>query len=205
VTSNDRLRFTQYVQSTHGWLHREAYRLCRDWHEAEDLVQVTLWRVYRRWERLTEQEQLTAYTRRTLLHAYLSEHRRPRWKYEISQPQLPDTGGPAPTHAVEERVTLAAGLNRLGPRQRAVVVLRFYADLSVEQTAAAMGCSTGTVTSQTHRALNALHGTLTLSPEVQRPRQELIELGQTRCEDQLPTRRRGIQGIWAATGGTVIP
>jgi RNA polymerase sigma-70 factor (sigma-E family) len=153
--------FADYVRLCRGWLRSEAYRLCHDWHEAEDLVQVTLYQVYRRWDQLTARDQLTAYVRRTLLCAYLGERRRPRWRYEISQLHLPEMSEPARTPSVDEQIFMITVLNQLGPRQRTVVALRFYADLSVEQTATAMGCSVGTVTSQTHRALNALRRALT--------------------------------------------
>jgi RNA polymerase sigma-70 factor (sigma-E family) len=149
--------FTDYARAIRKRLCWEAYRLCRDWYEAEDLAQLTLHKVHRRWGRLTAQDQMIAYTRRALLHVYLSERRRLRWRYEVSQPEPPDTTATAVgNHTVDDRVVLVAALNRLGPRQRAVVVLRFLADLSVEQTAAAMGCSIKTVTSQTHRALATL-------------------------------------------------
>lgn len=159
--NDDLQEFIDYVRLRRAWLWREAYRLCRDWHEAEDLVQMTLCQVYGRWSELTTRDRLAAYTRRTLVLIYLSEHRRPRWRHEISQSQLPESGKPAATSTIEERLLLVAALNRLGSRQRTVVTLRFYADLSVEQTASAMGCSIGTVTSQTHRALHTLRRVLT--------------------------------------------
>ncbi|MGC9670961.1 SigE family RNA polymerase sigma factor [Planosporangium sp. 12N6] len=156
MAAYDRQGFIDYARLIRPWLHREAYRLCRDWHEADDLVQIALYRMYRRWDQLREQSQLAAYARRVLLNTYLSEHRRLRWRYEISQPQLPGQAESSATQQVDDQVYLAAALKRLGPRQRAVVALRFYADLSVEQTAEVLGCSAGTVTSQTHRALTTL-------------------------------------------------
>jgi RNA polymerase sigma-70 factor (sigma-E family) len=146
--------FTVFAASIRKRLHREAYRLCGDWHEAEDLVQLTLYRVYRRWEQLTRHEELSAYTRQALLRAYHSERRRLRWKCEISQDELPELRSVDPN--IDNRITMINSVRRLAPRQRAVVILRFWEDLSVEQAAAILGCSTGTVTSQTHRALNTL-------------------------------------------------
>jgi RNA polymerase sigma-70 factor (sigma-E family) len=156
VTGGSTSPFIAYVRRIRAWLHREAYRLCGDWHEAEDLAQVTLCQMYRRWDRLTDHDQLTAYTRQALLRVYLSERRRLRWKREVSHPQPPDNACVEPYRTVEDRVTLATALDQLAPRQRAVITLRFYGDLSIEQTAAILGCSTGTISSQTHLALKRL-------------------------------------------------
>jgi RNA polymerase sigma-70 factor (sigma-E family) len=150
--------FDLYVRSTRDWLKREAYRLCGDWHEAEDLVQVTLHQVHGRWQRLTGRGQLAAYTRRILLHAYLNEHRRPCWRYEISYADPPDFM--ASDYPPESAPDLVTAVNRLGPRQRAIITLRFWQDLSVEQVATVLNCSPGTVTSQTHRALARLRSML---------------------------------------------
>jgi RNA polymerase sigma-70 factor (sigma-E family) len=147
--------FEAYVRSSWRWLHQEANRLCGDWYEAEDLAQMTLHKIYDKWDRLTQQDQLMAYTRRTLLNTYISQHRRLRCTHEVARAELPDracTGNPT----IDDRITLLKAVQRLGDRQRAVVILRFWNDLSVEQTAQVLGCSVGTVASQTHRALNTL-------------------------------------------------
>jgi len=151
--------FTVFAGSIRRRLHREAYRLCGDWHEADDLVQMTLYKVYGRWNRLTRRDELLAYTRQTLYRTYVSDRRRLRWKCEISYADLPER--PADDHrSVDDRISLVAAMDHLGPRQRAVVVLRFWEDLSIEQTATMLACSKGTVTSQTHRALNTLRTVL---------------------------------------------
>jgi hypothetical protein len=80
--------FGDYAKSIRHWLQWEAYRLCGDWHEAEDLVQETLHKVSRRWEHLGERDVLGGYTHRTLLHTFISERRRPRWTYETSDSEL---------------------------------------------------------------------------------------------------------------------
>lgn len=159
MTSHDRQGgFATYACRIRTWLHREAYRLCGDWHEADDLVQMTLCRVFHRWEELERRDELTAYSYQTLLYVYLSERRRPRRRYEVPQAELPDHGdAPQP---IMDRIVLTAAIRQLAPRQRAVITLRFCQDLTVEQTATVLGCSPGTVTSQTFRALNALRTTL---------------------------------------------
>lgn len=159
--------FDVYAHTVRNWLHREAYRLCSDWHEAEDLVQLTLHKVHRRWEHLDGRDVLGGYTHRTLLRTYLNERRRPRWRYEICLADVPDRPTSLPGDQMNETHTaLMTAVRQLGSRQRAVIALRFWQDLSVEQTATALGCTPGTVTSQTHRALARLRVTLanTASP-----------------------------------------
>ena len=159
IDNGDHLRsFEAYVRANRPRLHIAAYRLCHDWHEAEDLVQAVLLKLYERWGWLTQRDQLGAYCRQALLRTYVSEHRRLRWSRELIQTDPPESEGPA--HRVDDRLTLVAAMKRLGPRQRSVVVLRFWEDLSIEQTAQQMECSSGTVTSQTHRALNVLRSAL---------------------------------------------
>jgi RNA polymerase sigma-70 factor (sigma-E family) len=151
--------FITFVQLTRNWLHRQAYRLCGDWHEAEDLVQLTLLKMYRQWEGLTEPDRLNVYTRQVLLRTFLSERRRQRWECEVICAELPNHSGGA-TRSSDDRITLAWAVDQLASRQRAVVTLRFLEDLSVQQTATALGCSVGTVASQTHRALRNLRAAL---------------------------------------------
>lgn len=146
--------FDNLAQMIRPALRRQAFQLCGDWHEADDLVQITLWRIYLRWDALTEHEQLAAYFRRTLLRTYLQEHRRPRWRFEASWAQPPDGIPEGPV--IDECIVLRAAVSQLAARQRAVITLRFLLDLSVQQTAVMLGCTTGTVTSQTHRALATL-------------------------------------------------
>lgn len=153
--------FSAFIRLHRAWMVREAYWLCRDWHDAEDLTQMTMHKLYRRWDQLAHHEELAAYARQTLLNTFLAERRHSRWRYEISQAELPERNISDAARAVDDRVTLASAMQRLGPRQRAVVSLRFWADLSVEQTAVVLGCSPGTVTSQTHRALAMLRTVLT--------------------------------------------
>lgn len=151
--------FSAFVRSIRGWLRQQAYELCGDWHEADDLVQAALLNVFQRWERLDRRTELGAYARRSVVHSFLSERRRARWRREVVGTIAADavaTDLASERTAVEDRAALLPALQRLGPRQRAVVTLRFLGDLSIEQTAEALGCEPSTVTSQTTRALENL-------------------------------------------------
>ncbi len=150
-----RTEFASYVAAVRARLRRQAYLLCGDWYEADDLVQDALVAVYRRWPALVRRTELDGYTRTVLLRRFLSVRRHLRWHREISQATPPDRPQQR-DDTVEEHIWLTARLRRLPPRQRAVLVLRFYNDLSIAQTAAVLGVSPGTVASQTHKALAAL-------------------------------------------------
>ncbi|MEV6299837.1 sigma-70 family RNA polymerase sigma factor [Actinoplanes sp. NPDC051861] len=153
----DEAEFEAFVRTIRNWLRREAYDICGDWHEADDLVQMALYQVYRRWNALDRRTELGAYARLVVKRSYLTERRRSRWRHEVPASEPADDSLIAAAHAdVDVRVMLLPFLRRLGSRQRAVLALRFLRDLSVEQTARELGCTTGTVTSQTVRALNAL-------------------------------------------------
>jgi RNA polymerase sigma-70 factor (sigma-E family) len=149
--------FEVFVRTIRRWLRREAYGLCGDWHESDDLVQMALWKVYQRWDRLDRHTELGAYARRVMLRCFLTERRRRHWRHEVATHAVPDVVlGPTAHGAIEDRAMLLPALWRLGPRQRAVVTLRLLYDFSVEQTAWALGCVPGTVTSQLVRALETL-------------------------------------------------
>ena len=149
--------YRDYVVTRLDRLRRTAYLLCRDWHTADDLVSIALSKLYRHWGRAREAVSLDAYVRGILLHAWLDERRRP-WRREDAVPYPPDR--PAPEErayaAVTDRAGLSALLATLPRRQRAVVILRFYCDLSIAETAELLGCSEGTVKSQAARGLEML-------------------------------------------------
>jgi RNA polymerase sigma-70 factor (sigma-E family) len=151
--------FTDYVSASRPRLRRQAFALCGDWHEADDLVQDTFVALYRRWPALDRRGELDGYARTVLLHAFLSLRRRVRWRREVLCPESPDWGQNC-DDAQDLRLSVLVQLRRLPPRQRAVVVLRFWEDLSVEQTAAALRISPGTVASQSYKALAALRASL---------------------------------------------
>ena len=143
-------------------LRRTAYLLCGDWHRAEDLVQTSFARVYAAWPRVRDRQALEAYLRRTLLHAHLDESRR-RWRGETPTETLPESPELAADGATEDRMVLRAALAQVPPRQRACLVLRYFDDCSVADTARALDCSEGTVKSNTARGLTALRAALAAS------------------------------------------
>jgi RNA polymerase sigma-70 factor (sigma-E family) len=161
----DEAEFRDFVVSRMEPLRRTAYLLCRDWYTADDLVSITFGKLYRHWRRAVQADNLDAYVRGILTHAWLDERRRP-WRREESTGQPPETVLPPDEPA--DRAALLRLLGGLPPRQRAVVVLRFYCDLSVIQTADILGISEGAVKSQAARGL----GTLRLLAATDYTRQE---------------------------------
>jgi RNA polymerase sigma-70 factor (sigma-E family) len=150
--------YTSYVTARSLWLQRVAYLLCHDWQRAGDLVQTTVTQLYVHWPRAGKVENLDGYTRTILVRAYLTEQRSAWWRRVSVKAEPPDTA--VEPVASEAALDLRAALTALPPRQRAAIVLRFYCDLTVEQTAAELRCSPGTVKSQTSRALAALRRAL---------------------------------------------
>lgn len=145
--------FERFATAVSPPLLKTARLLTGDWHLAQDLLQTTLAKVYTKWGRSGGWESPEAYARRVMVNTHCTWYRR-RWRHELPHDVMPDRpGGTEAMDAVVLADALHRALTRLTPRQRAMVVLRFYDDLSVEQTAAAMGCSSGTVLSTTSRAL----------------------------------------------------
>lgn len=157
MTPTQERDFREFVAARIALWRRTAYLLCRDWHTADDLVSITVGKLYRRWRRVDAAEHPDAYARSVLTRAWLDERRRP-WRREAAvaeppEPRLPaEPAGPG----VADRLTLLDLLSRLPARRRAVVVLRFYCDLSVEETADILSITEGTVKSQAARGLEAL-------------------------------------------------
>lgn len=146
--------YVAYLRARLPRLHRAAYLLCGDADFAEDLVQSTALSLYRKWRRVQAAENVDAYVHRMLINQFLGEKRRP-WARVLLRDRLPEQ--PAPVDAsAEDRDAVRAALGSLGPSQRAVLVLRFFCDLSVEQTAAVLDCSTGNVKSQSARGIATL-------------------------------------------------
>jgi RNA polymerase sigma-70 factor (sigma-E family) len=146
--------FEEYVAAAWPRLMRSAWVLTGDWHRAEDLVQTVLARVYGRWSRIHDDAQ-DAYLRKMMVTTYLSWWRR-KWRGELALEVLPER--PAADHHAgpDLRLALAELLAGLPRQQRAVLMLRFHADMTEADTAAAMGISVGTVKSYTARALASL-------------------------------------------------
>jgi RNA polymerase sigma-70 factor (sigma-E family) len=146
--------FEAFVVARYGRLVRTAYLLTNDRALAEDLVQTTLTKTWFAWSRISGDPE--PYVRKVMLNTYAAWWRR-KWNGERATADLPDGRTvPGPADSTGERADLWQALHRLTRRQRAVLVLRYYEDLTIEQTADVLGCSAGTVKSQTSRALAKL-------------------------------------------------
>jgi len=168
VDQRDEQEFAEYFSARREAVRRTAFLLCGDWHRADDLAQTAFVALHRRWRKVRDKQALDAYVRRTLVRAVIDESRRP-WRRERFVDTVPDgntaTGEPAPGtdvlgDGVATRQALMDGLRRVPPRQRAVLVLRFLEGLDVSSAAEVLGCTEGTVKSQTARGLDALRTAL---------------------------------------------
>jgi RNA polymerase sigma-70 factor (sigma-E family) len=146
--------FEKYVAAAWPRLLRSAWMLTGDWHRAEDLVQTVLGRVYGRWPRVRDGAP-DAYLRAMMVTTYLSWWRR-KWRGELAFAVLPEPASEDGHAGSDLRIALADVLVGLPRQQRAVLMLRFHADMTETDAAAAMGISVGTVKSYTARALAAL-------------------------------------------------
>jgi RNA polymerase sigma-70 factor (sigma-E family) len=146
--------YTEYVQARMGWLRRTACLLCQDWQRADDLAQLAITRLYTHWGRARKAGSLDAYVRGILVHAFLDE-RRSSWARRVTLPGDYEER-PAVPHDADMRLEVHAALRSLPPRQRATIVLRYYCDCPVEETAKILGVTPGTVKSQTAKGLTAL-------------------------------------------------
>jgi RNA polymerase sigma-70 factor (sigma-E family) len=156
VTSPEE-EFAEFAAASAPRLRRAAFLLCGDWHTAEDLAQTALAKVFVSWRKVRRQDAAHAYATRTVFNCYLADKRRRR-STEILTGQLPDC--PVMLPAPETRMVVLDALATLPPRSRAVVVLRYWADLSVDQAADVLGCSPGTVKTLGARALDKLRAVL---------------------------------------------
>ena len=151
--------FRGWVSASRDGLRRTAFLLCGDWFLADDLVQDALARVFVRWDRVAAVGDPTAYARRVMLNLYLDHRRRPS-RRESPRSEVPDVAVLDVAAVDGERERLIAALRVVPPGQRAVLVLRYWDDLSIEQTAHLLGTSTGNVKSQASRGLDALRAAL---------------------------------------------
>ncbi|MEV4614280.1 SigE family RNA polymerase sigma factor [Kitasatospora sp. NPDC049258] len=154
------LDFEEFASTRARRLFHVAHLMCGDWHQAQDLVQTTLAKMYAVWPRLRrgqDEPGLDAYARKVLLRYYLS-HRRLRRTTELVIADLPDS--PSPALGPELRLTLTEALRRLPPRNRAVVVLRYLEDRSIEEVADLLDLSPAAVKSLNTRSLAKLRGIL---------------------------------------------
>jgi RNA polymerase sigma-70 factor (sigma-E family) len=145
--------FEEFVLATGDRMHRSALLLCGDHHLAEDLTQTTYAKVYAAWSTVSAADSPTAYTRTVLLRTFLS-HRRLRRSSERPVGELPETAGDEPDPGL--RLDLLAALRRLSPSDRAVLVLRYWEDLSVAHTAHLLGIRESSCRARASRALARL-------------------------------------------------
>jgi RNA polymerase sigma-70 factor (ECF subfamily) len=156
----DDARFRWFVASTYPRLLRAAYLLTADNGKAEDLLQSALTKTWLAWGRL-HHDSAESFVRTTLVRTYISGQRR-RWRGELPHAVLPEVAAPDQTDQVAERDRLLRALAALPRQTRAILVLRYFEDMSEAQTAAALGCSVGAVKSQASRGLARLRALGTL-------------------------------------------
>lgn len=154
-------QFREFVRSRAAPLHRAAYLLCGDWHLADDLVQEALAKTFRHWRRVQMADSPDAYVRRILINEVNRHFQRHRHvpapidtagrQHDPADPAHPDASG-----GLARRDLLLTALLALPERQRATVVLRYLEGMTEAETADILGCSEGTVKSQTSRALHTL-------------------------------------------------
>jgi RNA polymerase sigma-70 factor (sigma-E family) len=148
------LEFTAYATVAVSRLRDTAYLMCRDWHLADDLTQTALTKLYVAWPKVAKADDVDAYARKVLLRSLL-DHRRRRSSSEQPAVSMPETAGAA-GDPVELRLTLVDALGHVKPVDRAIVVLRYWEDYSVEQVASLLELSEGTVRTRSMRALAKL-------------------------------------------------
>jgi len=146
--------FAEYFAARSDAMRGTAFLLCGDWHRAEDLTQTAFTKLYLAWHRVARHEVLDGYVRRTLVRTFLDERRLGWWQRVRVSGSPPEPLTAEAGH--ESRIAVLAALSCVPPRQRAVLILRYWEDISVEETAELLGCSAGTVKSQAARGLQAL-------------------------------------------------
>lgn len=154
LAEHDRL-FTEYVNTQLEQLRRLAYALCQDAHRADDLVQEAITKLYLHWRTIDKVTNLDRYVRAIVVREFLNTQRL-GWARRVRLSDTPPEGKSPQSASIEDRLVLWAALKQMPPKQRAVVVLRFMCDLSVEDVADILGCSEGTVKSQTSAGLITL-------------------------------------------------
>jgi RNA polymerase sigma-70 factor (sigma-E family) len=149
--------YVEFVRARAQALRGTAYLLCGDWYRAEDVTQIALTKLYLAWRRIERRGSVDAYARRVLVRAFLDDTRRP-WRRE--RPTAAPPEHEAPSGRVDDRIDLGRVLAGLPPTQRAVVVLRYWEDLGIAETAEVLRVSEGTVKSSASRGLTALRTAL---------------------------------------------
>ena len=157
MDATDRQAFDDLVDTRTAGLLRTAYLLTGDWGTAEDLLQTALVKTWFRWDRVRDKDAAEAYVRQVMTRTFATWWRR-KWRGEVATGELPERPGYDHYADVDQRHALRRALAELPPRQRAIVVLRFYEDLPEAEVASLLGCSVGTVKSTASRALVRLRG-----------------------------------------------
>jgi RNA polymerase sigma-70 factor (sigma-E family) len=153
--------FREFMRDRASLLHQSAYLLCGDWHLAHDLVQDTLVKAYQHWPRVRQADRPDAYVRRILLNEARGRWRRRERTIPVSRfPEGREPVAPDAADEITRRAGLLQALHALPLRQRATIVLRYLEGMSERETAAVLGCSEGTVKSQSARALGTLRNYL---------------------------------------------
>jgi RNA polymerase sigma-70 factor (sigma-E family) len=151
--------YEEYAAATWPSLYRSAYLLTGNHADAEDVAQQTLLNAYRAWPRVRASDSPDAYLRRMLTNTFLSARRPKKRRLEVLTDAPPETGH-TPAGGTEARMVLWPHVKSLPPRQRAVIVLRYYEGLTEQEIAETLGCSRGNVKSTAHRALKAQRAAL---------------------------------------------
>ncbi|WP_432137506.1 MULTISPECIES: SigE family RNA polymerase sigma factor [unclassified Streptomyces] len=159
-------QFQEFVRARWSRLVRTAYLLTGDVHDAEDLTQTALAKAYRSWRRVARTDNPEAYVRRMLVSCNSDRFRKRRVRESLTDAPPEVASRDEGQRRVDERGTLLAALAGLPPRQRAVVVLRYWEDLSEAEVAEVLGCSAGTVKSQASKGLAKLRAFPGLAPAV---------------------------------------
>jgi len=158
LKQDDQDGFREFVAARLTSLRSLAYVTCGDWYSAEDAVANTLAKLYPRWSKLDRPD---LYAQTMVFRAAIDETRRPWWRRERpAGDALPEMAQADPADTTDERIRVRAALMAVPPRQRAVLFLRYYQGLSVEEAAAVLGCAAGTVKSQTQHGLAKLRAVL---------------------------------------------
>lgn len=147
--------FHAYFEARVAVIRRTAYLLCGDWHRAEDIAQTALAKLYVAWPRLNRGGQVDAYTRKIVVRAAIDDSRRWFRRKETAMGALPDIETAA-VPGVDDVIDVRRALAALPPGQRVTVILRYWEDLPITETAELLGCSEGTVKSQAAKGLAAL-------------------------------------------------
>ncbi|MCX4448486.1 SigE family RNA polymerase sigma factor [Streptomyces sp. NPDC087866] len=180
MAQSEVLGFEEYVRTRQEALLRSARRLVPDPVDAQDLLQTALARTYGRWDRIEDKSLADAYLRRVMINTR-TEWWRARKLDEVPTEQLPDASIEDGTEQRADRALLMDILGVLAPKQRSVVVLRHWEQMSTEETAAALGMSAGTVKSTLHRALARLRQELENREAASREARVAEERGRERC------------------------